>query len=253
VDEYGEQDFIDLTDLGEAMLKGYVEQWGKEPWLHVLAREQTSQIRILNPRTGRPIFVSIAAFDLLFRDLRQHTPVIRLMEHKTAKSIQTGHLVMDEQAGTYDLHAKNALVDMGLAGPQDYIESTVYNFLRKGMPDPRPKNDQGLHLNKDGSVSKVQPKPLFHREFVPRDDVQRAKMAQRLAVQAWELEQRHKGKLPIYKNSTKDCSWDCPLHDICELDERGQDWQDLAELTLMRGDPYADHYRKGTEGEEEAA
>lgn len=252
-DEFDEERYTDLTALGETMLDGYVQKYGPEKYVHVLAREKVSEILILNPKTRRPIGVSIGAFDLVYRDLRVHTPAPRLMEHKTAKAITTGHLAMDQQAGTYDLHATQTLRHMGIITPDEVIEATLYNYLRKGKPDTRPRNQQGLYLNQDGSVSKVQPKPLFHRELVPRTELQRIAMSRSISYQMWELEQRKKGKLPIYKNPIKDCAWDCPLRDVCELHERGQGWEDLLSLTMVRGDPYADHYRKSTEGEEEAA
>jgi hypothetical protein len=49
------------------------------------------------------------------------------------------------------------------------------------------------------------------------------------------------GVMPLTKNSTRDCSWDCSFFAMCELQERGGAWEDFKRLSYKQKDPYADH------------
>ncbi len=39
--------------------------------------------------------------------------------------------------------------------------------------------------------------------------------------------------LPLYKNDTKDCSWDCGFSDICLMMDQGHDWEGALELLTV--------------------
>jgi hypothetical protein len=244
-DEEDAAEKVDAVELGIIMLQGYVEHWGSETWKHVLAREQTSRLTIPNPKTHKPIVTSVGTFDLVYKDLRYSTPTNWLEEHKTTVDTTVSHLSLNPQASTYWLHASAVLDDLGLIPHGALLDGMMFNFLRKAKPDERAKDEKGRALNKDGSISKVQPKPLFFRHPVPRTAAHRNETARRLALQSWEIEQRRAGKLPIHKNATKDCAWDCVFHGICELHEAGQDWEEVAKYEFTRGDPY-EVYRKST-------
>jgi hypothetical protein len=57
------------------------------------------------------------------------------------------------------------------------------------------------------------------------------------------------GELPLYKNPTRDCSWDCEFYTMCKLHELGgNDWQEYRDSVFKVKDPYADH-RKSADGE----
>ncbi len=55
------------------------------------------------------------------------------------------------------------------------------------------------------------------------------------------------GLLPLTKNPTRDCSWDCSHFSMCELQERGGEWKEFKARAYSVKDPYADH-RKSAEG-----
>lgn len=167
-----EDKWVDARTLGESMLLGYVEHYGGDRHWDVIATEQSFELRIpwltdeaiasmpraeqvmaktLRKRLQRrgivtDFFILNGTFDGVYRDrLDKRT---KLMEHKTAASIFLGHLSMDNQAGTYHLVAQTVGRTQGWLRPKENIGEITYNFLRKGMPDERPKDDQGYSCNK---------------------------------------------------------------------------------------------------------
>ena len=78
------------------------------------------------------------------------------------KTFRTRHLWIDSQNGGYLAIGTHQLRQEGIIGPKEAVRDLVYNFLRKTQPD-KPQNKFGEYLNKDGSVSKVQPAPFFTR------------------------------------------------------------------------------------------
>lgn len=226
----------------------------------------------------------VGTYDLVYRDLR--TDQIKLEEHKTARTVSLGHLPMDNQAGSYWALATMTLRKLGLIGPKEALSGIEYNFLRKGLPDDdRPKDAEGYHTNKPtkahyfealskiagefhevnpkctlaqleemaqkagvtvlGERSKVQPPPLFVRHTVPRTRTERATQLRRIQDEAVHIQTVRDGLLPITKTTGKHCSW-CDFAGMCELQERGGNWQDYRRLMFKKRDPYADH-RKSTE------
>jgi hypothetical protein len=121
----------------------------------------------------------------------------------------------------------------------------LYTFLRKAKKDERPKDDKtGAYLNQDGSVSKKQPPPYFHRELVYRSEAERENARHRAVEEYVEMEKRRDGTLPIYKTPETGqmghCGY-CPVRDYCEIHEQGGDWEELRKLTTKTWDPYAAH------------
>jgi hypothetical protein len=118
----------------------------------------------------------------------------------------------------------------------------MYNCLRKGFPDEREQNDKGQYLNKNGSVSKVQPKPLFHREPVERTAAERIVQFRKIQDEFLWINAVRAGELPVIKNPTWQCAWDCAYHTMCELQDRGGDaWEDYRDTMYQSQDPYEDH------------
>lgn len=157
-----EDKWVDAMTLGETMLKGYVTEYGGDRNWDVIATEQSFELTIpwLSGRTLSPLekvlakratfntdyFILNGTFDGVYRDRSDKRT--KLMEHKTAASIFLGHLSMDNQAGTYHLVAQTVGRSQGWLGPKENISEITYNFLRKGMPDERPKDSQGYTTNK---------------------------------------------------------------------------------------------------------
>ena len=137
--------WMEARQLGEIMLSGYVKEYNHDRHWDVIATEQSFEVSIpyLN---GDGHFILNGTFDGVYRDKNDNK--IKLMEHKTAGTISTGHLPMDNQAGTYWMVAQTVGRDQGWLGPKENISEITYNFLRKGMPDDRPKDAKGYATNK---------------------------------------------------------------------------------------------------------
>jgi hypothetical protein len=245
-EDWQEDVWVDARDLGTAMLEGYVDEYGRDETWHVIAPEQTFQIEIPYRTKAGVLVLYCGTFDLVYRDLR--TDEIWLGEHKTAKAISLGHLPLDDQAGSYWAVASRVLQHEGVLGKGDSIAGIMYNFLRKGFPDERPRNAEGQYLNKDGSVSKNQAAPLFVREPVERTRKERATQLRRIQNEAYWMRAAKKAPDQIYKNPTRDCQWDCSFFDMCQLHEKGgEDWMEFRDAMYVSRDPYADHRKSASE------
>lgn len=252
-DDYNKDVWIDAHALGEAMMVGYVEKYGADDHWDVISTEQPFQLDIpypegpgVYPGDRRILAIYAGTFDGAYRDLRDDT--IWLMEHKTAKTISTAHLPLDDQAGAYWAVATKVLIAQGLLKKGEKISGIMYNFLRKGMPDERDKNDKGEALNKNGSVSKNQPSPLFVREPVYRDRRERATQLRRIQVEALDMEFARNNPDMVTKNPTMDCSWGCAFFEMCQLHEKGgDDWKEFRDGAFKVQDPYADHRKSAEE------
>jgi hypothetical protein len=97
-----------------------------------------------------------------------------------------------------------------------------------------------------GEVAKVQPSPIYVREFVVRSPVERATQIRRIQDELLHMEALREGWLPLTKTPTQNCSWDCGFFDMCQLHEAGRDHEEYRARLYRQADPYADH-RKSTE------
>lgn len=243
-EHYFEEKYVEARELGTEMLVGYVEYYGEDEHMDVIAPEQTFSV-VVPDLKGNPAVDLKGTFDLVFRDLTDGR--IKLGEHKTAKIIQTGHLPLDNQAGTYWAIATHTLQEQGLIRKTDTLAGIEYNFLRKALTDKRPVNADGKALNKDGTVSKVQPAPVYYREFVKRTWAERRTQLKRIVDETQHMNAVRSGRLPIIKSPTWSCHWDCPVRDLCELDESGGDTQEMLDLAYAKWDPYAQHRKSAGE------
>lgn len=127
------------------------------------------------------------------------------------------------------------------------------------MPDKRQVDGLGASLNKNGSVSKTQPKPLFARQPTYRSPYQRNQvMAQILAeIDAMEtthakLEKFRKGEYsvdPIYPTSTKFTFHLNAFNDVALVDAQGGDALAYLDATTKHRDPY-ESYKENHEKED---
>jgi hypothetical protein len=92
-----------------------------------------------------------------------------------------------------------------------------------------------------GEVSKVQAPPLFQRQELIIDESTLATFEKRIRKQAFDMQKVREKRLPIYKNPTMDCEWDCPFVNACELHEMGGDWQSMLDLEFSKWEPYEFH------------
>jgi hypothetical protein len=240
----GNSQYEDATILGKSMLTKYVDLYGKDEDKETLAIEQSFQIDLKDSR-GNYLVTSVGTFDGVFYDNIDGR--IYLWEHKTANKIATAFLALDAQAGTYYAVATQVLRAQGILSPKESIDGVLYNYLRKAKPDPRPRNADGLCLNKNGSVSLRQPAKEFHREVIERSPGEVNRQLQRLADDALWMRAVESGRAPLIKNTGYNCPY-CPFFDLCQLDEKGNQRAVKAykKSSFSYADPYADH-RKSTE------
>jgi hypothetical protein len=250
--EFTMPDGTKAMDLGTAMLKGYVNHWGKDERYEVIAPEMKFQVPALDSN-GDPIINAqgeevwhVGTGDAIIRDLQ--TKQIGVMETKTAAAIDTKHLGRDDQASSYWTMFPLYLQSLGILKRGEDINFLMYNFLRKALPSDRPRDAEGHYLNKDGTISKNQPSPLFHREPVWRGGADRRRFLQRINNVAVEIGLAEAGRLPIIKNPSsaypdKHCEG-CQFRDMCDIHEMGSDWQEYARNTMTFWDPYEEHKEK---------
>lgn len=241
-----DEEWVNALDLGIEMLKNYVERYGLDDRYEVVAPEVSFEIDIFD-EDEEYVCTYAGTFDAVVRDTQ--TNEIGLLEHKTAKSISTGFLTMDEQAGSYWAYAEDYLREKKVLKPKQHLDFILYNYLRKGKKDDRHQNNKGQYLNKDGSVSKQQGTPLFHREIIYRTQDNRRNTMLRVIDQAREMKMVRDGDLPVYKSIINGCSgmFGCNFRDFCEVQEAGGDWESLRDATMTKWDPYKDHEFKEEE------
>lgn len=271
--------WVEARTLGRTMLQGYHEWYGGDPTWHVVYVEKPFEIGIPDPRHPEDdVAVFTSTFDGVYYDLEEKR--FKLMEHKTeAAAAERGYLRMDDQGGSYWAVASLLLRHEGILKPNQSISGIEYNFLRKALPDDRPRDAEGYYHNKPrkehyqaalehlpeynpkatlavhaaladrlgimvlGDRSMQQPPPLFSRETVRRTRGERRTQIDRIAQEAMAMERFRTGEQVPYKNPTRDCSWDCPFYNMCELhEEGGADWQEFRDAVFTRLDPY-DRYR----------
>jgi PD-(D/E)XK nuclease superfamily len=235
------EQWVDARDLGIEMLEMYVEFYKNDPDWEVIATEQPFKWPVRHPRTGRILFYYVGIVDLVVRQIS--TGRIFVIDHKTTGAINLKALGLNEQAGAYWTFGTQWLKKEGHIRPDvfDDLSGLVFNFLRRARRDPRPRNAEGQSLNKDGSVSKRQQAPLFHREPTWRTQHDREQVTKR-ALNDWrEMQMALRGDLPIDKQpgffNCRSCQW----LDACELHETGHDHETFLAQTTERWDPYAAH------------
>lgn len=243
--------WVDARELGVAMLEGYIDEYGNDDSWHVIAPERSFQVNIQhfrrNPKTQERGILGVYAgtFDLVYRDLVDEK--IYLGEHKTAKNPGTGHLSLDDQAGSYWLIAPAILQEEGLLAKGDVIGGITYNFLKKQMPDDRPVDSYGRALNKNGSVSKRQPGSRYLRHLVTKTQAERRVQYRKIQNELAWMDVARRNPDRITKNPSWQCERFCQFHSMCEMHERGgDDWKEFKRAAFTIRDPYADH-RKSTE------
>ena len=231
--------WIGARDLGEEMMINYVDQWrDDDSYIVVIYPEMPFQYLIMDPETGLPLCIYVGTTDAFIYDLRIGR--YGLFEHKTAAAITTDHLFLDEQASSYWCLVPRWLLENEIIKPGQKMDFMLYNFMRKAQKDTREQDADGHYLNLNGSVSKRQPAPLFHREPLYRGEIEQANTFQRILEQVREMNMVRSGEMPHYKAPSRDCVF-CEWKDICELHETGSDWRELKKITTKKWSPYQQH------------
>lgn len=231
----------ELQYLGQALMQSYMEHYGKDSNVEILEREVPLEFPITDD--GQVIASHKMKPDAVYRDLR--TREVWLLENKTAASIQTTHLVIDDQARPYAAMAQPALRKAGVIRPDETVRGIMYNFIRKAFPDTRKTNEQGHYLNRNGTVSKKQPPPYFLRHPVHVTDKAKAVTLRRLQGEALVMagirQAIIEGRIDpkwIPKTPHKSCPKFCEFFKICRLEEEGADITDMRRNMFVQRDPY---------------
>lgn len=245
---YGEDGSIEegdkwqnALDMGVEMLEMYIERYGSDKGWTVLCTEQPFQVPVLSPTTGRRLFWYTGILDLVMRE--QSTGRVWIWDHKTTGAINVRALGLNEQFGSYWTFGTEWIKAQGLLVRSDYddLSGLMVNFIRRARRDARPRNELGQSLNKDGSVSKVQQAPIFHREPTFRTFEDRERVRQRAINDFMEMRKVKTGRLPVDKNPSIFNCPSCPWLDACELHETGNDFQRFIDATTEPYDPYSIH------------
>ena len=234
-----------VRDLGAEMLRGHHEHWGGSRDLDIIFTEKEFSFPIPSLYEGEGVAGRFCStFDGVAR--WRKNGMILLLEHKTAASISTRHLDDDEQTTGYWMVADYILHDLGVLGKNESINGVLFNFLAKRLPTTKQVNADGLVLNKDGSISKQQPPPRFERpKPVLRTRGERQTSIEAIASELEHVRAFKAGELPLTKNHTMDCFWDCPFHDLCALhDQQAPGWEEFRDAMFTVQDPYRLAYRK---------
>lgn len=239
---------VPADELLVHMMENYLEEYGDDERYEVIAPEMTYQVDVYHPLTGKYLFTAVGTIDGVWRDLWHDTIVFA--EHKTGATLEPfgSPIYLDEQQGMYWAYGPIWLEHLGIIKDVSEIDHVLYNRLRKGFRDERPKNAQGLALNKDGTVSKQQPTPLFKREPIMRTQSERARTMRRVISEAREMALVREGKLKVYKRPDRHCGY-CEFYDMCEVHESGGDWKALRDSMYRTWDPYEDHHEEEMEDE----
>lgn len=276
-DEEGNR--VDAETLGIAMLEGYVETYGKDSLIEILQPEISMQIDVFDKQENY-LCTWVGQGDAAYRDLL--TGRVGFLEHKTGKSIVEELRINSgygEQGLSYYWAGDLFFRHNGWLKTGEPLDHVHFNWLKKALPDPRPRNAAGHYLNnptKDvliaeanllgfqtkghkiedltnmikskgidpallGEPSKRQPKPLFHRQKLDFFQSELQDINTRIRMEAYEMKLVREGKLPIYKNPTKDCDFDCPFVEACEIHGMGGDWQSVLDLEFTTWNPYGAH------------
>lgn len=272
---------VEAMELGEDMLTGYLELYGDEEWMEVIATEFDFQVSIEYDRfdgeMSKEKAVVVGSIDLIYRDTR--TGKIWLADHKTARALgsqNTQFLPMDDQAGLYLAVAEKALKHKEIIGEEDKVAGIVFNYLVKSKSDPRPRNEDGLCTNKptkahylaqlDGDEAELKKLKVAELEalaekqgktvFGEVSKTQPPKRFDRVEVRRSPARNR-KQVLRLIEDltamglvrynvlrATKTTGTHCgycPFLEICQMDEEGSDWSSLAEEIFVKWDPYETH------------
>lgn len=286
-DEDGE--WHNAGQLGVTMLENYHDTYGNDDRWAVVATEQVFWTEVLD-ENGKYLFTYVGVVDGVWRDRTSANKASQqqrwIVDHKTTKDDPTRKadaLVMDDQAGAYWTFGVDDLIAQGLLKPRDVegLTGMLYNFLRKGVPDDRPRNAQGQALNKPkkddllayckrkklkvpakatvadlteligtekaaqlGEVSQKQPTPLLHREPVYRNRLDGESVRKRAIAQFKAMDRMRRKPSLIYKvpGTLHNPHCNwCEFRDACEIHEAQGDWKSVMKATTNKWNPYDQH------------
>lgn len=150
---------VDALELGIAMLNGYVEEYGGDDHLEIIAPEQVFEHHVYD-KTGRYLGTWVGTGDALAVDLSKSSKKRRrvvFLEHKTTKGSIPDDVGMlssyGEQGHSYWLGGTVLARKMGWIAEDEAVDSVEFNWLKKALPTTKPRNDDGYVVNKPSKGS----------------------------------------------------------------------------------------------------
>ncbi|MDI6840471.1 MAG: PD-(D/E)XK nuclease family protein [bacterium] len=229
-------EFEEVRQQAEQLVGCYIKHYGKEePW-KIYAVEEHFTTNIPTPKGNKSQSALQGVLDLVVED---GTNEIWLVDHKFT-SIDLDkyeeNLVLDEQANYYLW----ALAEM--LNNHSAVAGIIFNLVRTKLPTvPQLLKKGGLSKAKniDTDVetylqaikdNKLNPKdyadflthvrdnekPFFKRHYVHRTPEEIAEVGAEL----YEISRDMRG-CRVFRNATKDCSWDCPYRELCIMEYKG--------------------------------
>lgn len=240
----------ELAALGVGMMRHYGQVYGRDPEIEIITVEVPLEfsfhfVESLLGEQGRTITVLHKLKpDAVFR-LKGFDGVM-LLETKTAATIRTAHIPIDDQARPYLAMAELTLKQAGVIGKHERLVGIMYNHLRKALPPDKPKNAEGKYLNKDGNVSARQPPPFFKRSPFFMSDRAKAFVLRRLereiktvAAKTVLLRRNPNAWKELDKTPHYSCPKFCQYFTMCALHDEGVDISAMRKSLYTQHDPYA--------------
>lgn len=153
----------DALELGVDLMNHFVDVYGTDDEWEVVSSEQ--QFRVLIKQTKLYELWYVGTIDGVWR--KKSTGELWFIDWKTAKSISTSHLTLDEQAGAYWTFGPEWLKAQGILKPGDELQGIMFSFLRKAKRDTRPQNELGHYLNSP-SLKAVKELMTLHNQPIPK-------------------------------------------------------------------------------------
>lgn len=268
----------DARDLGYVMLRNYIDHWGNDDEILVLYPEMPFQYD-LHDGEGNYVCTYVGNTDALVFNLR--TKKMGLFEHKTAASINTSHLFLDEQAGAYWCILPLWLRQNGILKEGQDLDFMLYNYLRKSVgTEEKHTNAKGEVVNKPKKEALAQrlvsegADPALAKKWKVDEMIELigeatayAELGEVSKVQPPPLFHReivHRGpqdRANVYQRimdqademsevrhglrpPLKSPGKDCSFcewRDLCEVHEVGGDWKRMMAGMSKTWEPYSDH------------
>lgn len=169
----------DARDLGYVMLRNYIDQWGNDDELLILYPEMPFQYDLFDG-DGNYVCTYVGTTDALIFNLR--TKKMGLFEHKTAATINTNHLFLDEQAGAYWCILPLWLRENGILGEDQDLDFMLYNYLRKSVgTEQKHTNAAGQVVNKPSKAA-LTAWIIDNHPTIPGDAVKKMKVDEMIEV-----------------------------------------------------------------------
>lgn len=213
------------ADLSRAMVEGYfewLEETGSDEGIVPVGVEEEVEQHIETPVTKTIVQIQ-AKLDLRVKyDGAGDTPEDMFLDHKTVQNFTdpTRTLHLDEQMLLYDWL---------LRWKDQYVSGAIYNMIRKVKRTRAAKP------------------PFFERMTIRHSKQQLRSFHNRLMGELETMidvrRRLDAGEDPMfvaYPTPNRNCSWDCPFFDVCDLIDRPEDDPDhYLSLIFEEGDPYA--------------